>query len=479
MTRSLRYQSDDYVGRIGASYQGQQVRDRREIDLILAVIVFAIALWQLLPGVTTTPFHRDEARWIYRVQLLKDWRHPLGEQWQDDGYPTGTGSLDERTRMSGQPPFASYLLGLGLLVQGQDLSTNGFWVMDQDDGWNNARGNMPSTEDLRAARRTNVVLAALTVVAVYFIGKRLTNRAGGFIGAAALAVHPLLFDVATRAWADTTLIFLLAFAAIAAYRLADHPTWERALLLGALIGFGGATKLSPLLLAVPLAAYGLIPIIYRQVIWTAPLLDPPAKRLEWKLAAQPVIAYLFFVLSYPYLWPHPIDHTYTLFKFRADSFEIQAAAFPQAKVRGLTDAFRRVGDELGHRFSSARHLASALKDSTGITIPAGWHIEYLDLAVAVIGLELLIALIVLRGFRFAPILTATVFGGEAAIVVLTMGVEYARYMMPVLLAVVIGIGITGGFAWSGVRVLLTHWSTRDHPVSTAASAEPTGDPAPS
>jgi hypothetical protein len=464
---------------MGARVLDQRGREGRTLDLVLAIIVFAIALWQVLPGVTTTPFHRDEARWIYRVQLIKDWRHPLSDKWQDDGYPTGTGSLDERTRMRGQPPFASYLFGLGLLIQGQDLTTNGFWVMDQDDAWNNAQGNMPSAADLRAARRTNVVLAALTVVAVYFIGKRLTNRAGGVIGALALAIHPLLFDVATRAWADTTLIFLLAIAAIAAYRLADHPTWERALLLGALIGFGGATKLSPLLLAVPLAVYGLIPIVYRQLIWSAPTLDPPSNRLEWKLVAQPVIAYAFFVLSYPYLWPHPIDHTYTLFKFRSDSFKIQAAAFPQAKVLGLTDAFRRVGDELGHRFSSARHLASALQDSTGITIPSGWHVEYLDLAVAVIGLELLIAVILLRDFRIAPILAATIFGGEGVLVVLTMGVEYARYLMPVLLALVIGIGVAGGLAWSGLRVLFTSWSARAREASSSTNPEPTGDPAPS
>jgi hypothetical protein len=195
--------------------------------------------------------------------------------------------------------------------------------------------------------------------------------------------------------------------------------------------------------------------------------------------AQPVIAYVFFFLSYPYLWPHPIDHTHTLFKFRADSFTIQAAAFPQAKVLGLADALRRVGDELGHRFSSARHLASILGDSAGISLPTGWHIEYLDLAFAVIGLELLIALIVFRRARIAPILATTVFGGEAAIVVLTMGVEYARYLMPVLLAVVISIGVTGGVAWSGLQVLYAHWAARAREASASTNVEPTSDPAPS
>ena len=32
-------------------------------------------------------FHRDEARWVYRVNLLREWDDPLGSRWQDEGYP--------------------------------------------------------------------------------------------------------------------------------------------------------------------------------------------------------------------------------------------------------------------------------------------------------------------------------------------------------------------------------------------------------
>ncbi len=88
----------------------------RDVGLVSGLVVFT--LWLLLPRVDTTPFHRDEARWVHRVYMLREWRDPFGPRWQDDGYPRGMNSLDERYRMRSQPPFAPYVFGLGLLLQG-------------------------------------------------------------------------------------------------------------------------------------------------------------------------------------------------------------------------------------------------------------------------------------------------------------------------------------------------------------------------
>ena len=52
--------------------------------------------------------------------------------------------------------------------------------------------------DLHAARRTNVAVTVLTVLAVFLIGTRLTNRVGGAVGAALFAVHPLTRNTATH-----------------------------------------------------------------------------------------------------------------------------------------------------------------------------------------------------------------------------------------------------------------------------------------
>jgi Dolichyl-phosphate-mannose-protein mannosyltransferase len=224
-------------------------------DLAVACGLFALAFWHVLSAIDATSFHRDEARWIHRAAYLLALADPLGQQWIEEGLYPGS-SLDERFPLRAQPPLGAYLMGLGLLVQGRDLTTNGFWNMDRDDAWNRTHGNVPAPEDLLAGRRTNAVVAALTVVAVYFIGTCLTNRVGGLVAALVLLPHPLLISAASIAGADPLLILLVALAALAAYRLAERPTWERALLLGGVLGLGGATKLSPLLVALLLAGLG-------------------------------------------------------------------------------------------------------------------------------------------------------------------------------------------------------------------------------
>ncbi|MGH2557850.1 MAG: glycosyltransferase family 39 protein [Thermomicrobiales bacterium] len=441
------------AGRIGPTH----LRTLVTRDPLIAAVLFAFTLWLILPAVDETPFHRDEARWIYRVNLLREWSDPLGPRWQDEGYPIRYRSYDENYRMRGQPPFAGYVFGLGLLLQGRDATTNGYWIMDRDDAWNAARGHMPSAGDLRAARRTNVVIAGLTVVAVYFIGKRLTNRLGGVIGALALAVHPMLEDTATRAWSDPLLMLLIALAAVASYRLADRPTWPRAIMLGTLLGLGGATKLSPLLLALPLAGLGALFLVERW--WRSRRgATLPGRRLGWMLLAVPLIAFVVFVAVYPFTWTSPINHSYDLFAFRADSFRRQAAAFPPAEVNGLPDAFRRVGDELGARFSATGRIVDEVEQHSGIGLPDAWRDNGFDLAVAVVGLELLVVLLARRGLRSAHALAAFVFGGQALMIIVSMGVEYARYLLPVLLLVVVCIGVVAGQGWIALRRL---WATRD------------------
>jgi hypothetical protein len=300
----------------------------------------------------------------------------------------------------------------------------------------------------------------------------LSNRIGGIIGALALAVHPLLEDTATRAWSDPLLMLLVALAAVAAYRLADRPTWPRAILLGTLLGLGGATKLSPLLLTLPLAMIGAIVLGQRWLRARRGDTQPP-DRLGWHLLAVTLVAFALFVAVYPYTWTDPVDHTYTLFEFRADSFRAQAAAFPPAKVDGLTDAFRRIGDELGARFSATERIVVALDWRDHDNPSTTWPKDGYDLAVAIVGLLLLIVMVARRGLRSAHALVAAVIGGQAAIVLLGMGVEYARYLLPVLLLVVICIGVAAGQTWTAVarlieaRVSARRSTPRAVPIGTA------------
>ncbi|MFX4053975.1 hypothetical protein ACJB0U_11260, partial [Streptococcus suis] len=81
-------------------------------------------------------------------------------------------------------------------------------------------------------------------------------------------------------------------------------------------------KLTPLLLAGPLAAFGVIRWLVHR--------DAAARRYAWMMVAQPVIAFAAFVLSYPFLWPDPIGRTWRLYAFRAEEMASQNAAWPTA-----------------------------------------------------------------------------------------------------------------------------------------------------
>ena len=93
-----------------------------------------------------------------------------------------------------------------------------------------------------------------------------------------LAFHPLMIQLSSQALADTFLVLVLALTALAACWLADRPTWPRALLLGTLLGLGGLIKLSPLLLAIPLAGLGVLLLVA-----AAPALAAAPRRLLTRL----------------------------------------------------------------------------------------------------------------------------------------------------------------------------------------------------
>ena len=225
---------------------------RSGIRTTLALTVLTVAtLWRLWPAIETTPFHRDEARWIGNSALLREWRDPFGVRWQDEGYRNVYGTIDEVNRRRSQPPLAMYLFGIGLIVQGEGLPTTGYWIMTEDRQWNVDHGNMPSDAELRAARRTNVVVALLSVVALYFLGTLLTNRIGGLVAGLIYALHPLVLATSTRAWSDPLLVLWIVLAAVAMAWLGSRPSIARGAVVGVLLGLGAATKLSPLLWRLP------------------------------------------------------------------------------------------------------------------------------------------------------------------------------------------------------------------------------------
>ena len=405
-------------------------------DILIALALFTVGLWQNLSHVDSTKFHRDEARWVHRARFVQELADPLGSYWHDR----------ELTR--GQPPFGSYLTGIGLIAQGRDLDTNDLWDFNFSKPWNLRHGRMPSFNDLAAARRTNAVIGALTAVAVYFIGCRLANRVAGVAAALLLIPHPLSIYLPSLAGSDAALGLLIALAALAATTLAGRPTWPRAVLLGILLGLGGATKLSPLLISLPLAAVGLV-LLCRA--WRRPATADAdhASALGWRLLSLPAVAFATFVVVYPYLWPDPVGRTLTLFQFRAREMANQGEVWEDLAVTSRADALGRIGHWLGEVHSTTGRLAGGVAARVGVD----WSPTGIDLPLALIGAQILVLLVVRHGLGSRHALAAVVLGAQVAAIVLGMRADFQRYLLPVVITEAVCVGMLAGQAWTVASAL--------------------------
>jgi Dolichyl-phosphate-mannose-protein mannosyltransferase len=401
-------------------------------DALLAGVVFAVALWVNLSAVPTTEFHRDEARWVYRARFLGELRNPTGEYWR------------ESELMLGQPPLGSYLMGLGLTLQGRDLDTNGFYNFHFGREWNWRHGNMPDEADLAAARRTNSVIGALIAMSVYLIASGLLNPVAGIAAVALLVPHPLSLYLSSLAGSDALVTLLVALAALVAMALAERPTWPRALLLGALFGLGGSAKLSPLALAIPIAAAGVVLIIQG---WRGSGRNARHDgALGWRLVVQPALAAATFIASYPYLWSDPLRRTLTLFEFRAIEMYNQGVLWSELNVHGPIDALRRIGNWLGFFDSVTGQAVEAVAGLFGVS----WKPMGLDLVLAVIGALILLALAIQRGLGSRWGMATLVLGGQVALIVVGMRADFSRYLLPVLMVNAVCGGLVAGAAWDFV-----------------------------
>ena len=217
-------------------------------------------------------------------------------------------------------------------------------------------------------------------------------------------------------------------------RLAVHPTWPWALALGVALGLGGGAKLSPLLVAVPLAGLGaLLLLAARRSRHDGDRRDPQLGR---RLLALPVISGGVFVAVYPYLWPDPIRRTLGLFRFRAEEMARQGENWTGVAVASRAEALSRIGDRLGRDYSAPGQLADWLRG--------------LDLVLGLAGLVLLagLALTVQRDRRY--LVAGAILGSQTVLIVLGLRSDYARYSLPIVLVVAFGASLSIGFGWETV-----------------------------
>lgn len=407
------------------------------VKVAFAIILFGISLLINFDNVEKTALHPDETRWLNRAHYLDDFIDPFGPTWQDY-YLT-----------RGQPPGGSYLMGLGLLLQGQPRDSVGVWdfnygltwVRGEEPGWNELSGATPSEDVLLAGRRTNAVVGAVVVVLAYVVAMQMTNMVGGLAAGLFLANHPLQITLATQALSDQLLALSLGVMFAAAFRFARKPNYGWALTMGVAIGVGGATKLAPLALSFALAGYGALWLLWwwrtqREEGWGWNSL-----RFGLLLIAQPIIAGVTFIAMYPYLWISPIKNSLNLLDFRTTEMASQARILPHARVDDPVGAFMRYGQQLQGAYSSTRDAMTSLGNLIGTNFSGAVS---LDLIIVAIGLILAIRMVIQFGLWSPQAIVIMLMAAEIGAVTLGLGVDFYRYYLPVLLVNSILVGVAFG-----------------------------------
>jgi hypothetical protein len=382
-----------------------------------------------------TPFNPDESRWLHRAYFLSALADPFGPTWND------------RYMTRGQPPLGSYAMGVGLLLQGRDLNTNGPWNFSVDAATNADLGNMPSADDLAAGRRTSAGLIALTALALIAVARTFLPPGWAIATGGFFAVHPFTTYIGSLAMSDALFGLLIALAAWAAGYFARHPSWTRATLLGTLLGLGGATKLSPLVVASGLSALAGLALVVRGI---------RQRRLHRKdvAAAWPALtigpmAALTFIIVYPYLWPDPIGRTRDLFRFRVDEMATQAADWPVMAVPNRTEALHRIGVNFVQHFS----LTGSLADWAGLQ-PIGGTLREMEVLAPLAGVIVMAALALRAGPKSPRAWTFAVLGGQVLVTILGMRSEFDRYHLPMALLGAIAAAIALDWLIRGVWELV-------------------------
>lgn len=419
----------------GSTVRNRWWQDRRLWHGLIAVVLFAFSFGVYLHGNATTDFHVDESRWLNRAHYFADLLDPFGPTWEDQ-YLT-----------RGQPPVGSYVMGIGLLLQGRGTETNLAWDFRRGSAFNTDSGMFPSAADWEAGRRTNNFLGALAVVAVFLVVTNLTNAAGGIVAALLLVANPLQSWHNRLALADTTLTITLALLLLTLVHLMRRPRWSLAILSGVLVGLGGANKFTPLALAVPLAGLGFLMLV--QSWWAGRKLKganlrgwkglPPFRDVSWMLLSTPLVAGFTFVAVYPYLWPDPIGRALILLRFRQQEMASQSRIYPDRLIADPVEAFNRTWDYLTGPWSGTQRFL----DQVGLP-GVGDTLSGLDIWLALAGLVTLALLAARKGLRSPHLVVLAIVVVESLTVILSMKTDFERYYLPIVLGNVVTAGVFVG-----------------------------------
>lgn len=424
---------------------------QRRRDLIIALLIFLTGFGFYLSGIENQSYHLDESRWINRAGYLEDLADPFGPTW------------NHQYLSRGQPPVGSYSIGLGLLLQGRDLDTNPAYDFRRSGDWNAAYGTYPDNGDLMAGRRWNAFLGGISAALIYIVVRQLANPIGGVVAAIFLLANPLEIWYNRIALADTTLTLTLALLYLGTINFMRKPRWWLAVAIGILIGLGGGNKFTPLALSLPLAGIGGLILLrgwwfrlkHRNLAGSSFWRLPPFTDMSWMLISTPFVALATFVLTYPYLWPDPINRTLYMLRFRQFEMDNQYNLNPHFQTDSPLESLQMTYDVLGNTWSSTLQMFQWLRLDRVGEITSGT-----DLWLAIAGLALLTVVGLRKELRSAELAIAALIVFQFATIILNMRVAFERYYLPIMFGEFVAVGVTIGY-------LSSRFFPKPEPVSLA------------
>lgn len=409
----------------------------RDLACLSAVIAIFLLSFLLSRSTAQLPnFNPDESRWISRAHYLADLADPFGPTWNDQ-YTT-----------RGQPPFGSYVTGAGLLLHGRDLTTNPAWDFSLTWEENLRSGNKPIAADLLAARNMSALLTAATAVALIGLASVYVPLPWALLAGGIFALHPFSRYIGALATADAVFGLLIALAALTIAQSARTQAWPWAAATGVLLGLGGATKLSPLAVAVGLTGMAVL----AAVLPVGLVADSPARR---KLAGAGLLvglaAGLTFIAVYPYLWPDPVGRTLNLFTFRVVEMATQASDWPVMAVPNRLEALRRTG----LNFSEHYNLLGTLAEAANLRVPR--TLLQVEVLLAIVGIGVMARDALRAGWLSAQSLALAVLGGQVIVTILGMRSEFDRYHLPAALLGAVAICVAAHAIVAALHQGISGW----------------------
>jgi Dolichyl-phosphate-mannose-protein mannosyltransferase len=421
---------------------------------VVDALWLALLATYCLAGLSLATFHGDEAMHIYTshdyVTAFVE-RQPQRLTVRPPYHPDS----DQHLRLL-NGSVTRYAIGLSWRLAGlseRDLPPPPGWDWPNSYAVNRANGHLPLPALLAAARRPSALFLAVSVAAMFGLGRRLGGRGLAYLASGLYAVNPVVLLAGRRAMTEGALLcFGLATVLTAATISGRHASDERTPLgwwvgLGVLGGLALASKHSGVVFLAVAAAWLMLVERGQSVGATAA-----------KLALSLVLALAVFVALSPALWSSPLARWRDLVAERRLLVARQVAADPLAP----TDLGERAVALLTDPFvAPVRHTDSGDWDRDPAFMAEVIHYRASVLSGLPFGSVLGVPLTVLAGWGVVVAVRRRQWGlvvwlTLTAATILLIPLPWQRYALPLVpvTTLLAGLGIQSIGGWT-----ITHWPT--------------------